>query len=168
MTTKSEGAQVTLPNERTVEVKRAFRAPRARVYEAYTKPELLRKWLLGPDGWTMPVCDMDVRKGGKYRWEWLSEDGQQRFGFHGEFLEVDPPALLRHTEYFDPGSMGVEMNNEHADVTVRFDEEGGITTLTTLIVYASQADRDMALGTGMTDGMETSYQRMEQEVLAAA
>ena len=168
MTTKSEGAQVTLPNERTVEVKRTFRAPRGRVYEAYTKPELLRKWLLGPEGWTMPVCDMDVRKGGKYRWEWLSDDGQQRFGFHGEFLEVDPPALLRHTEHFDAGTIGGSMGDDHADVTVRLEEDGGVTTLTTVIVYASQADRDMALGTGMTDGMEVSYQRLEQEVLAAA
>lgn len=161
MTTNQQAAQVTLPSERAVEVRRTFRAPRSLVYDAYTKPELLTRWLLGPEGWTMPVCEMDVREGGRFSWRWRSDADGSEFGFHGEFVEVAPPTLLRHTESFDPGDIGGSMGEGHALVTVRFEEQGGVTTVTTLIEYASQEDRDMAMGTGMTDGMEVSYQRLE-------
>jgi uncharacterized protein YndB with AHSA1/START domain len=89
-----EKAQVALPSDREVKVTRTFRARRQLVYEAYTKPELVRRWLLGPPGWTMPVCEMDVRPGGKYRWRWRSDEDGKEFGFHGEFREVSPPEKL--------------------------------------------------------------------------
>ena len=79
---------VTLPNDRDVVVVRAFNAPRALVFDAWTKPELVRRWMLGPPGWTMPVCEMDVRPGGKFNWRWRSEKDGSEFGFTGEFREV--------------------------------------------------------------------------------
>ena len=166
MSTSTQAAQVTLPSDREVEVTRSFRAPRALVYEAYTTPELMKRWLLGPPGWSMPVCEMDVREGGRFRWRWRSDEDGTEFGFHGEFLEVDAPALLRSTEFYDPGDIGGSMGDEPAHVTVRFDESDGITTMTTLIAYESKEDRDAAMATGMTDGMEMSYQLLDR-LLAA-
>jgi uncharacterized protein YndB with AHSA1/START domain len=157
-----EKARVSLPSDREVSVSRAFNAGRALVYEAYTTPELVRRWLLGPPGWTMPVCEMDVRVGGKFRWVWRSDEGGSEFGFHGEFREVEEPAKLRHTEAYDPGDIGGSMGEAgEAMVTVTFAETNGITTLTTLIDYGSKKARDAALSTGMTDGMEMSYQKLD-------
>jgi uncharacterized protein YndB with AHSA1/START domain len=109
----------------------------------------------------MPVCEMDVRPGGEFRWRWRSEEGGQEFGFHGVFIEVDAPRKLRHTEIFDPGDTGEDMGEGGAKVTVEFDEEGGGTTVTTLVEYASPEDRDAAMATGMTDGMEQSYKLLD-------
>ena len=164
MATGLGGAQVALPSDREVEVTRRFRAPRQLVYAAYTEPRLVQRWLLGPPGWTMPVCEMDVRVGGKYRWRWRSDEGGQEFGFHGEFLEVSPPARLVHVEYYDPGDLGDDMG-DGAVITVTFQEEDGVTTLTSRMEFKTKAARDAALSTGMTDGMEQSYQRLD-EVLA--
>lgn len=162
MTTKQQAAEVSLPSDREVEVTRSFRGPRGLVYDAYTRPELMRRWLLGPPGWTMPVCEMDVRVGGRFRWRWRSDEDGSEFGFHGEFLEVQPRALLRHTEAYDPGDMGGSMGEDEALVTVRFEERNGVTTVTTVIEYPSKEDRDAAMATGMTDGMEMSYQRLDE------
>ena len=90
MSTTIEKAEVTLPSDREVQVKRSFGAPRALVYRAYTEPELVRRWLLGPPGWSMPVCEMDVRVGGRYRWRWRSDEDGSEFGFTGTFREVRP------------------------------------------------------------------------------
>ena len=157
-----EKAQVTLPSEREVKVVRSFKAPRALVYRAYTEPELVRQWLLGPPGWSMPVCEMDVRVGGDYRWRWRSDENASEFGFFGTFREVQPAARIVHTETFDPGTVGGVMGE--CLVTVTFAEEGGVTTVTTLIAFASKEARDGAVATGMTDGMEQSYQRLDQLV----
>ncbi|HEX2168452.1 MAG TPA: SRPBCC family protein [Longimicrobiales bacterium] len=162
---QQQGAQVSMPNDREVEVTRTFRAPRTLVYEAYTKPELVQQWLLGPPGWTMPVCEMDVRVGGRFRWRWRSEEDGKEFGFEGEYLDVQPATLLRNTESFDSGDIGGSMGEKPAMVTVRFHERNGTTTLTTLIEYASKQDRDAAVSTGMTDGMESSYKLLD-DVLA--
>jgi len=159
-----EKARVGLPSDHEVKVTRRFDAPRALVYEAYTNPALLPRWLLGPPGWTMPVCEMDVRVGGKYRWRWRSDEGGEEFGFYGEFLEVSPPARLVHVEYYDPGDLGDDMG-DGAVITVTFEERGGVTTLTSRMEFKSKEARDAALSTGMTDGMEMSYRRLD-EVLA--
>lgn len=154
----AEKAQVTLPSDREVCVTRSFRAPRTLVWAAYTQPDLLRRWMLGPPGWSMPVCEMDVRVGGRYRWRWRSDDGGSEFGFHGEFLEVDPPRRMRHTEMYDPGTVGGTMGEENAAmITAAFEEVDGVTTVTTLMDFGSKAGRDAALCTGMTDGMEMSF-----------
>src|SRR5262249_1776990 len=106
MTTTIEKAQVVLPSEREVKVTRSCRAPRALVYRAYTEPRLVQRWLLGPPGWSMPVCEMDVRVGGKFRWRWRSDRDGSEFGFTGTFREVQPASRLVHTEAYDPGTVG--------------------------------------------------------------
>ena len=83
-----EKAQVTLPSDREVKVTRSFKAARPLVYRAYTEPALVQRWLLGPPGWSMPVCEMDVRVGGRYRWRWRSDKDASEFGFAGTFREV--------------------------------------------------------------------------------
>ena len=161
MTTLPETAQVSLPNDTEVRVQRAFRAPRDLVFEAYTTPELLRRWLGGYPGWTMTVCEVDLRVGGTFRWRWRADEDGKEFGFQGEFLEVEAPSRIRNTEAFDPGDVGGAMGDQPAMVTVTFEEQGGVTIMTTLIDYDSRASRDQALATGMTDGMEVSYGRLD-------
>ncbi len=154
-------AEVSLPTDREVCVRRAFRAPRELVWEAYTTPELLRRWLGGLPGWTMTVCEADVRVGGTFRWRWRADLDGKEFGFKGEYLEVDEPARIRNTEAFDPGDFDWTMGDKPAINTVTFEEHDGGTLVTTLIDYGSKESRDQALATGMTDGMETSYARLD-------
>ena len=158
----TEKAQVTLPSDREVKVTRSFRAPRALVFRAYTEPALVRKWMLGPPGWTMPVCEMDLRVGGQYRWRWRSDDNSSEFGFTGTYREVNPPSRIVHTEAYDPGTVGGSYPGEPAIVTVTFTEDAGVTTVTTLIDFGSKEARDGAVATGMTDGMELSYQLLDR------
>jgi uncharacterized protein YndB with AHSA1/START domain len=122
MSTFFDKAQASTPSDREVKVVRSFKAPRDLVYKAYTTPDWVKRWLLGPPGWTMPVCEMDVRVGGKYRWRWRSDDGGKEFGFHGAFNEVNAPVRLVHTEYYDPGDVGGDMG-DGALITVDFVEE---------------------------------------------
>jgi uncharacterized protein YndB with AHSA1/START domain len=158
-----EKAQVTMPSDREVAVTRSFKAPRALVFRAHTDPELVRRWMLGPPGWSMPVCEMDVRVNGRYRWRWRSDTDGKEFGFAGTFREVQPPSRLVHTEGYDPGTVGEGYpSGGEALVTTTFDEEGGITTLTTVIDFGSKEARDAAVKTGMTDGMEQSYQLLDR------
>jgi uncharacterized protein YndB with AHSA1/START domain len=159
-----EKAQVTLPSDREVLVTRSFKAPRALVFRAYTEPALVRRWMLGPPGWSMPVCEMDVRVGGKYRWRWRSDTDGKEFGFFGTFREVQRPSRLVHTEGYDPGTVGegYPSGEDGALVTTSFAEEGGITTVTAVMDFGSKEARDAALKTGMTDGMEQSYQLLDR------
>jgi uncharacterized protein YndB with AHSA1/START domain len=161
MVNRLSKAQATLPSDHEVKVTRQFAAPRALVYEAYTTPSLVQRWLLGPPGWTMPVCEMDVRVGGKFRWRWRSDRDGKEFGFYGEYREVSPPHRIVNTSFFDPGEVGGDMGNG-AVTTVELTEENGVTTLVTLMNYGSKEARDAAVSTGMTDGMEQSYQRLDR------
>lgn len=161
MSTTTSKAEVTLPSDREVQVKRSFRAPRTLVYRAYTEPELVRRWLLGPPGWSMPVCEMDLRVGGRYRWRWRNDEDGSEFGFTGTFREVQPTRIV-HTEAYDPGTLADDFPKNDALVTVTFSEEGGVTTITSLMDFGSKEARDAAMATGMTDGMEQSYQLMDR------
>jgi uncharacterized protein YndB with AHSA1/START domain len=161
MTAAVEKAQVTLPSDREVKVIRSFMAPRALVYRAYTEPSLVQRWLLGPPGWSMPVCEMDVRVGGRYRWRWRSNQDGSEFGFSGTYREVQPGAKLVHTEAYEPGNVGGSYPAKEAIVTISFTENAGVTTMTTLIDFGSKEARDSAVATGMTDGMEQSYQLLD-------
>ena len=161
-------AQVTLPSDREVRVTRQFNAPRQLVYDAHTKPDLMRKWL-GYDGWDMPVCDMDVRVGGKYRWQWKNQDDGKQFGFFGDFTEVNAPAQLAHDQYYDPGDIGSSMPvGEPCGVSLDLKEQNGVTTLVCNMKFASKEARDGAVATGMTDGMEFSYTRLDELAQAEA
>ncbi len=110
----------------------------------------------------MPVCEMDLRVGGKYRWRWRADDGGAEFGFYGEFRAVEPQIRLVHTEIFDPGTMGGEHSGGEALITTSFDEAGGVTTVTTLMDFGTQESRDKAMSTGMTTGMEQSFQQLDK------
>lgn len=163
MTARPMEAQVTLPSDTEVEVTRAFDAPRDLVWKAYTTPELVRRWLVGAPGWTMPVCEMDVRVGGALRWVWRADEGGAEFGFHGEYLDVVAPERIVHTEHFDAGDVGGAMEESgEARVTLTLDERDGVTTVTSRIDYGSKEARDAAVSTGMTDGMEISYKKLDE------
>lgn len=160
MTTKNT-AQVSLPSDTTVRITRDFNAPRELVWQAHVEPKLFQRWIGGYPGWTMPVCEMDVRPGGKYRWGWRQDDGGNEFGFHGEYREVDAPAKMVQAELYDPGSFGGAMPTTPTITSTTFVEKNGVTTLVTLITYGTKEERDAAISTGMTDGMETSYERLD-------
>lgn len=142
-----------------VRISRVIRGPVEAVWRAYHEPELLQRWLLGPDGWTMPVCEVASQVGDSYRYEW--EQGDQRFGFVGELLETSPP----HREVTTERMIGVDGETTN-ELTLTAVPDGTLMTL--IINYPSAEIRDIVLATGMTDGMETSFRRMETEVLPAA
>ena len=155
-------AEVSLPSDTEVRVTRDFKAPRTLVWQAHVDPKLFQRWIGGYPGWAMPVCEMDARPGGKYRWRWRHEENDQEFGFVGEFREVEAPARLVQAEYFDPGTMGGAMDANSPTINrTTFVEKNGVTTLVTLIKYVSKEARDAAISTGMTDGMEVSYGRLD-------
>lgn len=140
-----------------VRISRVVKGTREQVWRAHHEPALLQQWLLGPDGWTMPVCEVASNVGDTYRYEW--EKGEERFGFTGRLLESTPPARSVTTE--SPIGIATQTTNELTLTPV----EGG-TLLTLVITYPSLEVRDLVLATGMTDGMETSYRRLEEQVLA--
>lgn len=162
MTRKREGRSMDIatPSDVEIVITRAFDAPRAVVWDAWTKPEHVSKWLLGPPGWTMPVCEIDLRAGGTWRYMWRKDDGgAEDFGMHGEYLEVEAPERVVFTERW-----GAELPPTHN--TVAFTESDGVTTTTMTIVYASKDLRDMALNSGMTGGIATSYERLDEQLAA--
>ena len=161
-------AEVSLPSDCEVRVTRTFNAPRQRVWDAHTRPDLVRQWQ-GYEGWDMPVCDMDVRVGGTYKWRWRNREDGNAFGFFGKFTEVDAPSRLVHEQYFDPGNMDLAMPvGDPCIVSLELSEQDGVTTLVCLLKFASRDARDDAMSTGMTDGMEHSYGRLDQSLEAAA
>lgn len=151
---------ITLPSDREIVITRSFDAPREMVWDCHTKPALVRRWLLGPPGWEMPVCEIDLRVGGKYRYAWEDKTRGITMGMGGTFTAVDKPERIGAREKFDDDWTGGE-----TDVTQLFTEHAGKTTLTLTIVYASKEARDGAAKTGMTDGMEAGYQRLD-DILA--
>lgn len=153
-------AAAQLLDDTHVRISRVVRGTVEQVWRAHHEPELVQRWMLGPDGWTMPVCETATVVGGTYRYEWEADDGSARFGFEGEVLESVPPHRSVQTERMI-GTDGPSTVNEMTLTAV----EGG-TLLTVLITYPSKELRDQILATGMTDGMETSYARLE-DVLAA-
>jgi len=156
-------AQVSLPSDTEVRVTRDFKAPRTLVWQAHTEPKLIKRWMLGPPGWSMPVCEMDVRPGGKYRWRWKSDENGAEFGFFGQFREVDAPARMVHEENYDPGDVGGAMDtSQPAIIITAFVEKNGVTSLQMIMKFPSKEIRDAAVSTGMTDGMEQGYERLDK------
>lgn len=153
--------EVTTPSDREIVVTRLFDAPRQLVFDCHTKPELVRRWLLGPPGWTMPVCEIDPKVGGAIRYVWRRDADGTDMGLSGVVREIVPPRRLVVTELFDQDWTGGETL-----VTSVFTEKAGKTTLTMTVLYSSRAARDGALGTGMMRGMEQSYQRLDAMLAA--
>lgn len=148
--------KVSTPSDREIRVTRDFDAPRRLVFDAFTNPELVRRWLLGPPGWTMPVCEIDLRVGGAYRYVWRSDKDGVQMGMGGIFREVIPIERLVATEKFDDAWYPGE-----AVDTTEFVETRGITRTTITILYQSQEARDTARRSGMEHGMAAGYDRLE-------
>jgi len=147
-----------------VRVSRMIRGSVAQVWRAHHEPALVQRWLLGPDGWAMPVCKLAEKVGDRYHFEWAPvpggrADGQPRFGFEGELIASEPPYREVTTERL----MGMDGPGTTNELTLTPLEEG--TLLSLLITYPSAELRDSVLGTGMVDGMEASYARLESAVL---
>ena len=143
---------------------RAFDAPRNLVYDALTKPELLKRWLSGPPGpgWSMPVCEVDLKVGGSYRFVWRNTDGSE-LSMRGVYREIAPPERLVNTESF---VLGVDVLVGEQLATSVLTEQAGRTTLTTTILYSSKEARDAIFGADMERGVIASYDRLD-EVLAS-
>jgi uncharacterized protein YndB with AHSA1/START domain len=154
--------KVTTPSDREVAMTREFAAPRRLVWDAHTKPELVKRWLLGPPGWSMPVCTIDLRVGGRYRYEWRRDEDGSTMAMGGVYQEIVPIERIVSTEKFDdPWYEGEAVG------TLVLTEQHGKTVLTSTVRYASKQVRDSVLKSGMTSGVEQSYDRLESEVFAA-
>lgn len=138
-----------------VRVARVIRGTVDQVWRAHTDADLMKQWLLGPDGWTMPVCEIAAQVGDSYRYEWESDGGGDRFGFTGELLESEEPYRAVTTE----AMIGMDFPATINELTLT-SVDGG-TLLSLVITYANAEQRDAVLATGMTNGMETSYARLE-------
>lgn len=149
--------EVTTPSDLEIVMTRTFAAPRTLVYDAFTEPQLVRRWLLGPDGWSMSVCDIDLRVGGAWRYAWRNDADGTEFGMHGRYREVTPERIV-HTEVYQ---------DSEALVSTTFAESEGRTTVTMVMRFASQEARDAALATGMADGVGASYARLERVLTEA-
>ena len=147
--------KLTTPSDLEAVITRVVDAPRGMVFDAHTTPELVRRWLHGLPGWTLPVCEIDLRVGGKYRYEWRSPEGES-MGMGGTFTEVVRPSRIVATQLFDQDWTGGE-----TIVTTAIVEKNGKSTITTTVRYSSRAARDAAIQTGMTSGMEMSYERLD-------
>lgn len=159
-----KGTRTEIVDDTHVRITRAFDAPRHLLWRAHTEPELMKRWLLGPDGWVMTVCENDLVVGGSYRTAWAPVEGTpgEPFGFEGENLVIEPERRMVTTERMSDTDYPGTVN----DLT--FDEADGVTLMTLLVTYDSAEQRDAILATGMTDGMEASYARLEREFLAVA
>ena len=152
---------VTTPTDREIALTRVFDAPRRLVFEALTKPELLKRWLLGPDGWSLDVCEIDLKVGGTYRYVWRRESTDTEMGMSGVYREIAAPERIVATEVFDePWYAG-----EAVGTTVLVERDGK-TTLTNTMLYASKEARDGVLQSGMESGVAASYDRLA-EILAS-
>lgn len=149
----------TMPDDTAIAYERDFRAPAAEVWRAYTEPEIVRSWLLGPDPETeFPVCEMDMRTGGSFRWVWVDAAGELEIA--GEVLEADAPRRLVSTERMGGSAMGgMDLPPTHNVVT--FEEADGVTTMRTVSTYASTEHRDGAYASGMADGIEAGFDRLD-------
>jgi uncharacterized protein YndB with AHSA1/START domain len=146
---------LTTEGDTHIVVTRHFAAPPEAVYRAHTEPALIQKWLLGPEGWTMPVCISEARPGGKIRYEWTNGKGG---GFHltGEFVELVPHSKIVHVE-----RMHLPGPTPDNHVETRFDPDGSGTLMTIRMTLPDTETRKQMLATGMEHGMEASYVRLE-------
>lgn len=147
--------KVETKGDRQIVINRTFAAPRHLVFDAFRKPELVRQWLLGPPGWSMPVCEIDFRVGSRYRYVWRHASGNE-MGMGGVYREIVAPERIVATEKFDqPWYPGEALG------TVVLIEQAGKTTLTQTIVYESREARDLVIKSPMEHGLAASYDRLE-------
>lgn len=149
LTLKTEG-------DTRIVVTRRFAAPPEDVYRAHMEPEIIQKWMLGPDGWTMPVCINEAKPGGKIRYEWVNGEGH---GFHltGEFVALEPPHRIVHVE-----RMHLPDPTPDNRIETTFEKDGAGTLMTMRMTLPDAATREAILKSGMDQGMETGYQRLDK------
>lgn len=153
-----QGLQISTPTDTTIVLTRTFNAPRRLVWEAMFTPDKMRRWMLPPPGWTPISCECDARLGGALSLAWKSDEGDAIMTLQGEFTEVVPHERAIHTELMALGSGQTigSLLEKH-----EFAEKGSGTQMTITQTYASKEDRDGALGSGMDQGMESCYQKLE-------
>lgn len=165
----SAGLKVTTPSDLEIVMIRDFAAPRTLVWDAMTRPELLRKWMFTPPGWSWATCEMDVRVGGKYRWEWNGPDGTVALKIWGVHREVTPPAKIVHTEMMEMGA-GAEGCSPGCEggsawellASIELTEEQGRTRLRMTLKFPSKEARDGALASGMEQGVSAGYDTLDR------
>lgn len=156
----TETLQVTTPTDREVVLTRTFNAPRNLVFDAFTKPELLKRWLMAP-GRLLEVCEIDLKAGGAYRWIWRGP-GKRDVGMHGVYREVTPPERLVRTEAWEDWDAGECL------VTTVLVEEGGLTKLSTTSLFPSQEVRDEVLKAGLKHGAAESFDKLAEYLASVA
>jgi len=148
--------KVTARGDREIVMTRVLDAPRRMVFDAFTKPELVKQWLLGPPGWSMPVCEIDLRVGGSYRYVWRHFNGNE-MGMGGVYREIVAPERIVSTEKFDEAWYPGE-----AVGTLLLVEQGGKTTITQTVLYESRETRDGVLKSPMESGVAASYDKLAE------
>ena len=147
---------ITTPTDREITMTRAFLAPRHLVFDCYTKPELIRRWMSGPPGWTFAICEIDLRVGGNYRYVWQNEAGHS-MGMGGVYREILPPSRIVETQLFDQDWTGGK-----ALGTLTLTEKDQQTIVTTTVLYPSKQARDGALQSGMEQGMKLGFDKLDE------
>ena len=155
--------KVTTRGDREIVMTRTLNAPRPLVFDAFTKPELVKRWLLGPDGWSMPVCEIDLRVGGSYRYVWRRDRDGTEMGMGGVYREIVAPERIVSTEKFDESWYPGE-----AVGTLVLVEQGGKTTVTQTVLYESRDARDGVLKSPMESGVAAGYDRLEKLLASLA
>jgi len=150
------GFQLATRGDREIVLTRVFYAPRSRVFSAMTTPELLKRWLLGPPGWIMVVCDINLQVGGTFRYVWRNADGAE-MGMHDTYREIVPGERIVNTQSFQ---FGCEPQSGEQLTTTVLSEELGRTTLVCTIVYPTRAAREATIASGMERGVTASYDRL--------
>jgi uncharacterized protein YndB with AHSA1/START domain len=154
--------EVTVPSDLEIVMKRSFRAPRRFVFEALTKPELVKQWLTGPPGNSMVDCEIDLRVGGSYRYVWQASNGDL-MAAGGVFREIVEPERIVCTESFEE-----DWYDGESLVTYELIEEDGSTLLIATMSFSSRHGRDLALQSGMETGVDYSYQQLDELVISMA
>jgi uncharacterized protein YndB with AHSA1/START domain len=153
-TSRADKTIFTTPSDTEIVATRDFDAPRRLVWAVFTEPKHVSQWMLGPDGWTMPVCEIDLRPGGKWRWVWRKGADGSEMEMTGEYREVVPNERLVNTERWGP-------EWPETTVTTEFIEQEGRTRTVTTVVYPTKEARDAAMKTGMESGWSVSHDRLD-------
>jgi uncharacterized protein YndB with AHSA1/START domain len=156
----SNKVKVVPHGDRAILITRSFNAPRKLVFDAMSKPEMVKHWLHGPPGWAMTTCAMDQHAGGAYRWAWGNTDGRE-MGMGGRIVEVTPPERMVTTEKFDDAWYEGEARN-----TLTLSEENGITHMSLIVEYGSTKTRDGVLAGPMSSGLDASYDHLDNYLAA--
>ena len=159
--TTADNLKVSARGDREIEMERVFDAPREIVFDTLTRPELIKRWMYGPKGHSLPVCEIDLQVGGMLRYVWRLPDGTE-MGMSGSYREIARPVRIVHTELFD-----VDWTDGETVVTTELHEQDGRTTLKMTVRYATLKARDAVLESGMAEGVATGYSRLERLLLSA-